>query len=289
MWWNPYGIPAGNTISSPLGIPTGKLSGKTTRKITGNTNKTTTGPPVGIHLLRHSEYSHSATRNTHRKWYSFQFGAIIIDINENEINMKDLRTHLHEALGLGNTLGFTMDDELAGKYIDAFIMDKWEVDGLDLKDIELWWSLGKEFIDYVLKTSRFTGCLDETGDELKVYRAVDLDKILLHACDTVSNGDGGKNEIDEDWGHFVLCYKGHDPFCLTDLNYNDWDDYKYAINPRANWRNCISKTNLEWIMWEDENTIWIRNRSSYPSLFKYTGWSIWKDGKCEFGKLAISK
>ena len=203
--------------------------------------------------------------------------------------MKDLRTHLHEALGLGNTLGFTMDDELAGKYIDAFIMDKWEVDGLDLKDIELWWSLGKEFIDYVLKTSRFTGCLDETGDELKVYRAVDLDKILLHACDTVSNGDGGKNEIDEDWGHFVLCYKGHDPFCLTDLNYDDWDDYKYAINPRANWRNCISKTNLEWIMWEDENTIWIRNRSSYPSLFKYTGWSIWKDGKCEFGKLAILK
>ena len=70
---------------------------------------------------------------------------------------------------------------------------------------------------------------------------------------------------------------------------NDWEDYKYAINPRANWRNCISKTNLEWIMWEDENTIWIRNRSSYPSLFKYTGWSIWKDGKCEFGKLAISK
>ena len=38
--------------------------------------------------------------------------------------MKDLRTHLHEALGLGNTLGFTMDDELAGKYIDAFITDK---------------------------------------------------------------------------------------------------------------------------------------------------------------------
>lgn len=253
----------------------------TSRKYLRSTTRNTAVPPLGIPPFRHSEYI--------RKWYSFQFITIIIDIIKIIINMKDLRTHLHEALGLGNTLGFTMDDELAGKYIDAFIMDKWEVDGLDLKDIELWWSLGKEFIDYVLKTSRFTGCLDETGDELEVYRAVDLDKILLHACDTVSNGDGGRNEIDEDWGHFVLCYKGHDPFCLTDLNYNDWDDYKYAINPRANWRNCISKTNLEWIMWEDENTIWIRNRSSYPSLFKYTGWSIWKDGKCEFGKLAISK
>ena len=91
----------------------------------------------------------------------------------------------------------------------------------------------------------------------------------------------------------LVCYNCHSILKIDADDilsvYDDWDDYKYAINPRANWRNCISKTNLEWIMWEDENTIWIRNRSSYPSLFKYTGWSIWKDGKCEFGKLAISK
>ena len=203
--------------------------------------------------------------------------------------MKDLRTHLYEDLGMGTTLGFTMDDELAADYIYAFEKDDWNVNGIELKDIDLWWSLGTDYINYVLQQSRFTGCLGETTDELEVYRMKDFDTIFLQACEVVSNGEGGKNRIDDDWGHFVLCYKGHEPFSLTDLNDTDWKEYDYAINPRAKWRNVINKTGLEWIIWNDDDSVWIRNRSSYASLIKYTGWSIWKNGKCEAGKLVYEK
>ena len=201
--------------------------------------------------------------------------------------MKDLRAHLYEQMGM--TLGFTMDDELAADYIYAFQNDDWESNGHDLKDIDMWWSLGSTLMQYVLQQSGFTGCLGETMDRLEVIKMDTFDNMYLQVCDVVSNGEGGKNKIDEDWGHYVLCYKGHKPFDLTDLNYDDWKEYEYAINPRAKWRNMINKTGLEWIINNNENeSVWIRNKPSYDSLIKYTGWSIWKNGKCVGGKLAMN-
>ena len=200
--------------------------------------------------------------------------------------MKDLRTHLYEQMGM--TLGFTMDDELAADYIYAFENDDWESNGHDLKDIDLWWSLGTDLMKYVLQHVKFTGCLGETTDRLEVIKMVDFDNMFLQACEVVSNGEGGTKDIDDDWGHFVLGYKGHKPFWLTDLNDTDWKEFDWAINPRAKWRNMINKTGLEWIIWDNEDSVWIRNKSSYDSLIKYTGWSIWKDGKCVGGRLAMS-
>lgn len=196
--------------------------------------------------------------------------------------MKHLRTHIFEQLN--QTLGFTMDDELAAEYIYAFNNNDWESSEHDLKDIDMWWSLGSDLIGYVLKNTNFTGCLGETMDELEVIRMSEFDKLYLQACEMVDNAEGGKNEISVDWGNFILCYKGHKPFYLTDLNYYDWNEYEYAINPRANWRNKINKTGLEWIIWSDEDLVWIRNRPAYDSLIKYTGWSIWKNGKHVGGK-----
>lgn len=196
--------------------------------------------------------------------------------------MKELRTHLCEQLGM--TLGFTMDDEIAADYIHAFETGEWDAGEHDLRDIDMWVSLGPDLMKYVLENTRFTGCLGETTDELEVIKPMSFNDIYMHACEVVSNGEGGKNDIDGDWGNFALCYKGHDPFWLTDLNDADWKDFDWAINPRANWRNIINKTGLEWIIWNDMDSVWIRNRSSYNSLVKYTGWSIWKDGKCVGGK-----
>lgn len=200
-------------------------------------------------------------------------------------NMKDLGLYLNEKLQ--RTLGFTIDDEIAASYINAFENDDWEHNNFDrdLKDTDLWISLGLDLRKYVLEYSDFTGCLGENTDRLEVYRLEKFDTLFSQACEFVYNGEGGKKPIDEDWGHMVLCYKGHKPFWLTDLNYTDWDEFNYAIKPKAHWRNCVSKTNLEWIIWMDDDTLWIRNKSSYKSLCDYTGWSIWKNGRCEFGKL----
>lgn len=109
--------------------------------------------------------------------------------------MKDLRTHLYEQMGM--TLGFTMDDELAADYIYAFQNDDWESNGHDLKDIDMWWSLGSTLMQYVLQQSGFTGCLGETTDRLEVIKMDTFDNMYLQVCDVVSNGEGGKNKIDE--------------------------------------------------------------------------------------------
>jgi hypothetical protein len=185
---------------------------------------------------------------------------------------------------MGQTLGFTMDDELAADYIHALQNNDWKSNGYDLKDIDLWWSLGSRLNEYVLKQARFTGCLDETTDMLGVIRMAEFEYLYLQACEQVSNAEGGINGIDEDSGHLVLCYKGRKPFHLIDLNNADWNDYAWAINPRARWCNMINKTGLEWIIWSTEDLVWIRNKSAYDSLIKYTGWSIWKDGKCVGGR-----
>ena len=198
--------------------------------------------------------------------------------------MKNLRTHLYENI---ETLGFTMDDELAADYIYAFENDDWDANGSDLKDIDLWWSLGTDLNKYVLQRARFSGCLGESTNELEVVKFEKFDTLFLNVCEVVSNAEGGKVPIDADWGHYVICYKGHDPIYIPDLDSMDWNDVAYAINPRAKWRNCVSKTNLEWILSNNDDTVWIRNKSAYKSLHDYTGWSIWKDGKCEFGKLAV--
>lgn len=203
--------------------------------------------------------------------------------------MKDLRTHLYEQMG--QTLGFTMDDELAADYIYAFENDDWGINPHDvnLKDIDMWWSLGTKLNKYVLQHSKFTGCIGETTDELEVIKFAKFDNILLQLCETLDNAQGGKNPIDPDWGHFVICYKDHKPIYIPDLDGADWKEYAYAINPRAKWKNIVSKTNLEWIIWNDTDEVWIRNKSAYKSLIDYTGWSIWKDGKCEAGSLAMMK
>ena len=199
--------------------------------------------------------------------------------------MKNLRIHLCEQIG--TTLGFTMDDELAADYIYAFETGDWESNGHDLKDIDMWWSLGIELNKYVLKHSRFSGCIGESTNELEVVKFEKFDNLFLNVCEVVSNAEGGKFPIDSNWGHYVICYKGHDPIYIPDLDDMDWNEVSYAINPRAKWRNCVSKTNLEWIISNNDDSVWIRNKSAYKSLRDYTGWSIWKDGKCEFGRLAM--
>lgn len=200
--------------------------------------------------------------------------------------MKDLRVHLYEELG--TTLGFTMDDELASEYIYAFETGDWSSDN-HLRDIDMWWSLGTKLNQYVLQRSKFTGCIGETTDELEVIKFAKFDNIFLSLCETLDNAQGGKNPIDPDWGHFVICYKGHEPIYIPDLDGADWKEYAYAINPRAKWKNMVSKTNLEWIIWNDTDEVWIRNKSAYKSLIDYTGWSIWKNGKCDGGNLAMMK
>lgn len=201
--------------------------------------------------------------------------------------MKNLKQYINEQLLEG--LGFTVDDELATDYIYAFENNDWNSSGRNLKDIDMWWSLGTQYMKYVLEQSKFSGCLGEDTDELEVVKFEKFDSLFLDVCDVVSNAEGGKVPISDDWGHYVICYKGHDPIYIQDLDVMDWNDVAYAINPRAKWRNCVSKTNLEWILSNNDDTIWIRNRSSYNSLIKYTGWSIWKDGKCEAGRLAMEK
>lgn len=201
--------------------------------------------------------------------------------------MKNLKQYINEQLQEG--LGFTVDDELAADYIYAFENNDWNSSGRNLKDIDMWWSLGSQYMKYVLEQSKFSGCLGEDTDELEVVKFEKFDYLFLSVCEVVSNAEGGKVPIGDDWGHYVICYKGHDPIYIQDLDSMDWNDVAYAINPRAKWRNCVSKTNLEWILSNIDDTVWIRNRSSYNSLIKYTGWSIWKDGKCEAGRLAMEK
>lgn len=201
--------------------------------------------------------------------------------------MKDLKQYIDEQLQEG--LGFTVDDELAADYIYAFENNDWDSLGRDLRDIDMWWSLGIQHMKYVLERSKFSGCLGEDADELEVVKFEKFDSLFLNVCEVVSNAEGGKVPINDDWGHYVICYKGHDPIYIPDLDNMDWNEVAYAINPRAKWRNCVSKTNLEWILSNNDDTVWIRNKSAYDSLIKYTGWSIWKDGKCEAGRLAMEK
>ena len=192
--------------------------------------------------------------------------------------MKDLRTHLYESI---ETLGFTMDDELAAEYINIFKNGGFETLEDRYADIDLWDSLGDEYQQYVLKTSQFSGAIDrESGDHQirLVVRNTDFKDVIYTLGDHISNiFDAGHSDDDTD--HFVLCYKGKKPVHMLDIDPEDpstWEDFVF---PQRNWRNMVKQEYLEWVIDELADRVWWRNNTSIKTLHEYTGWELYDKGK----------
>lgn len=189
--------------------------------------------------------------------------------------MKDLKSHLQESLG------FTIDDELAAEYIAAFKEGDFGTFGESLRDIDIWDSLGTQLQQYVMRESHFTGILDRHGSYPEiaiVKRNNDLKGLLTWLGDRVSNiFDCGKPDQDTDF--YTLCYKGQKPVQLDEVDPEDPSTWESWINPRANWRNMVKQEHLEWIINILGDEVWYRNHTSLKSLVEYTGWEIYEGGK----------
>lgn len=179
------------------------------------------------------------------------------------------------------SLGFTMDDELAAEYIAAFEEGDFGTFGERLRDIDMWDSLGDQLQQYVMRESHFTGILDRHGNypEIAIVKRKDnLKDLLIWLGDRVSNiFDSGRPDPDNDV--YTLCYKGKKPVQLDEIDPEDPTTYEPWINPRANWRNMVKQEHLEWVIDVLNDEVWYRNHTSLKSLVDYTGWEVYENGK----------